>query len=69
MKMWLIETARIVLGVLIMFLFSFSLFLFYTLSSYEGGEIESRENRDEWGHEIRPGSKEEYHAYLKEYIL
>ena len=67
--MWLRELIRIVLGVFIMFLFSFSLLVYYSLSSLEEGEERSVKDRDEWGHEIRPGTKKEYQAYLEEYIL
>ena len=64
MRMWLTELVRILMGVFIMFLFSFSLFVYYSLSSLGGGEIEEKERYQ--GIEIDPV---EYRRYLEEYVL
>lgn len=66
MKMWLTEVVRILLGVFIMFLFSFSLFVYYSLSSPKGGEIEKEKINTYQGVAVDPV---EYRRYLEEYVL
>ena len=66
MRMWLTELVRIVLGVFIMFLFSFSLLVYYSLSSPKGGEIEREEINTYQGIGVDPV---EYRRYLEEWIL